>query len=127
MRFRCMGRDTEHKVFVAIGWAEPHRGIPGMIFGLLTMLSIAQARRSAGCLKAAVGRRPEGYFSFTVWSDPAAMRRFARSGAHGVALRHGPRFLAGFRVHRYPAASIPTFAMAFAAWREAGQARDAAE
>jgi hypothetical protein len=62
------------------------RFLPGFV--MRSMPSFMQARKSEGCSFADT-RRTAGnaFWTITVWSDEAAMKRFRNSGAHQRAMR----------------------------------------
>lgn len=96
------------RVKSALRWPE---------FFLLTMGSLVQARRAPGVLSAQVFPEEEGFFSLSVWESPAAMKRYATSGAHGRAMRRSARVAVVFPFHHFPCDDIPTPQQAVQLWR----------
>ncbi|TCL08754.1 hypothetical protein BXY66_0792 [Shimia isoporae] len=106
-------------VLVAIGAAKLLHWWDMPQFTVLTALSLRQARAMEENLRADVFPHANHFFSLTVWTSPAAMRRFATSGAHRHALKMGSRLTDTSRFHVYWAEEIPRIPDALAEWHTA--------
>lgn len=102
---------------VAIGSLRPLPGGRVLLVSLLSLLSLVQARLTRGCASARVFEADGRFLSMTVWTSPAAMKRFARTGPHRVALRLADRIAETDRFVHYQTASLPTLAEGRDRWR----------
>jgi len=104
---------------VAIGAAKLLYWWDNTRFALITALSLRQARRAPGNLRASVFPHAGHYFSLTVWQHPSDMQAFASSGAHRFALKMADRLTETSRFHVYASPKMPTVSNALAAWHQA--------
>lgn len=102
---------------VAIGSLRPRPGGWVLLVTLLSLLSLLQARLTKGCASALVFEADGRFLSMTVWTSPAAMKRFARSGPHRLAMRLADRTAETDRFVHYQTGSMPTMAEGRARWR----------
>lgn len=111
---------------VAIGGGEPKRRWHLLPFFILTQFAMRQARRASGCVSARVFERDGAYFSITVWDSPAAMKRYATTGAHAWAMKASPYLVAWFIFHHYQTEDTrPRIRDAYALWQGARRLRAA--
>lgn len=81
--------------------------------------SMAQAHAAPGCLHADARTVDGVHHTLTAWESEDAMRAYARSGAHLVAMRAFDAIAMGETV-TYDAERVPSWDEALAAWRERG-------
>ena len=120
MRSRCRSTDGVNAAMpiVAIASLRPRPGVRFAGLALLSALSLVQARLSPGCLLARAFPSDGRLLSMTVWDSPAAMKRFARSGPHRLAMRLSGRLAVVDRFVHYQTASLPTVEEGRMRWRE---------
>ncbi|MDJ0824889.1 MAG: hypothetical protein QNJ16_05235 [Rhodobacter sp.] len=94
-------------------------------FSLYIAPSLRQARRAQGCLFAEVRPADGRYFSLTAWESPAAMKRYARSWPHRIAMARAAVLATESRFHHFHAEGPPDWTDALARWRAAGLDRAA--
>lgn len=104
---------------VAIGAAKLLHWWDNPRFAAITALSLRQARAMEENLRADVFPADGHFFSLTVWTTPAAMKRFATTGAHRHALKMADRLTDTSRFHVYWADEMPRIPEALAVWHEA--------
>ena len=102
---------------VAIGSLQPGPGWRLPAVTLLSLMALVQARLTRGCVSARVFEADGRFLSMTVWTRPSAMKRFARSGPHRIAMRLADRIAETDRFVHYQTSSLPTMAEGRARWR----------
>lgn len=78
---------TQSQRLVAVGRITLRPRASRLRFLLHTLRSLWQAKRAAGCVHAATNGADGAHYSLSVWQSEAAMRAFARSGAHLRAMK----------------------------------------
>lgn len=103
---------------VAIGSLRPRRGGRLAVLAVLSALSLVQARLSRGCVQARAFPVDGQLLSMTVWDSPAAMKRFARSGPHRLAIRLSGWLAETDRFVHYQTGRPPTVEEGRMRWRQ---------
>jgi hypothetical protein len=117
---------TDAPLLIAVGRLTLRPGASRLRFVVYTLISLWQARRAAGCVHASTNGADGAHYSLSVWRSGAAMRGFARSGAHARAMR-AARALAGEAefVH-WSAATVPDWPAAIERFHALRAQRDRA-
>lgn len=81
--------------------------------------SLRQAKRSEGCLHAAIFRHADVYVALSVWETEKAMRAFGASDGHTMAVRKTRHIVKSAINHSYTTNSLPTRDAAISEWLKA--------
>ncbi|MEM8919841.1 MAG: hypothetical protein AAGB25_00635 [Pseudomonadota bacterium] len=100
----------------AIGGIRSRGGLKLAEFQVRAFLSLRQARKADGNLHAAVAIRHGLHFSLSVWDTPAAMKRYAASGAHLKTMTRAPAITTESEFHHFICERIPTWDDALREW-----------
>lgn len=103
----------------AIGGLELKSWRHGPEFAWRTSAVLRQARAAGDCLHADVFPRGKVYFSLTLWRNAAALKRFARSGAHLGAWRVAKRLSTPLHFHHFACEVLPSSEEAYRLWKSA--------
>ena len=102
---------------IAIGGIVVTHPLKRIEFSLYILPALRQARSADGNRFAAVTARHGVHFSLTAWDSPAAMKRYARSRPHRLAMLRAPRLADFSQFHHWHADAMPDWEEAIDRWR----------
>ncbi len=102
-------------VYVSVTGFRPKGPLSLPAFWWRTLTSLAQARKSPGIVALAARVVDGTYYTMTVWSDEANMRRFVTSGAHRRAMKNF-RTLGAGKTYGYTCDHVPDWQSAHQLW-----------
>jgi hypothetical protein len=85
-------------------------------FYLFASMALRQARKDPACQYATAFKRDGLDFSLTLWDSPAAMKRYAQTGAHARLLGRADRLAEVFYFHHFACETPPSEKEAHARW-----------
>ncbi len=103
-------------MLVSIGGLKVKSALHLPYFFMLAAPSLRQAQSFDGNVFAQVKSTQGRQFSLTVWETPAAMKVYARSGAHGRAMAAVARVARDGYFHFYQSDELPEWDDALARW-----------
>ncbi|MDJ0629921.1 MAG: hypothetical protein QNJ44_16805 [Rhodobacter sp.] len=104
---------------IAVGGIVVTQPLKRIEFSLYILPVLLQARRAHGNLHAEVTFRDDIHFSLTAWNSPAAMKRYAQSLPHRLAMARAPRLADFSQFHHWHADNAPDWTEAIDRWKQA--------
>jgi hypothetical protein len=108
---------SDAPLIVAVGRITLRPEASRLRFIIHTIMSLWQAKRAEGCVHASTNGGDGAHYSMSVWRSEAAMRAFARSGAHLRAMRAARGFAEEARFRHWHATTVPDWSAAFDRFR----------
>ncbi len=108
---------SDASLIVAVGRITLRPGASRLRFIFHTIMSLWQAKRAEGCVHASTNGADGAHYSMSVWRSEAAMRAYARSGAHLRSMRAARRFAEEARFRHWHAATVPDWRAALDRFR----------
>lgn len=103
-------------MLVSIGGLKVKSVFHAPYFFLLAAPSLRQAQEADGNLFSQVKGAQGRQFSLTAWESPAAMKVYAKSGAHARAMAAAARVASDGYFHFYHSDALPDWGDALARW-----------